>query len=158
MTHKTSQNSKAEVQPCTPTGRVLASRREHLRYLAAHQGRRGNQRRLTMHNNARAVTASRVAARFLQLVATLAVVAVLAAAAGVSAGPAAAANANSGVYAIAPPWGGYCMGTGNYATYVFYINFTTGQQGGDSGDDIVWLPVANGVRNTVEIGRRKFRR
>ncbi len=48
--------------------------------------------------------------------------------------------------------GGYCAGTGNYATYVYYINFTTGDRGGDSGDDIVWMRVANGRPNSVQVG------
>jgi len=44
------------------------------------------------------------------------------------------------------------MGRGNYATYVYYINFTTGDRGGDSGDDIVWMRVVNGKANLVQVG------
>jgi hypothetical protein len=68
-----------------------------------------------------------------------------------SAQNASAASANSGVYAVAPQWWGWCLGWGNYVTYVHYINFTTGQQYGDWGDDIVWMPVANGQWNSVQI-------
>jgi hypothetical protein len=68
--------------------------------------------------------------------------------------PAAAASANSGIYGVAPEWGGFCRDAGgynNYATSVTYVNYTTGHRGGDSGDDIVWIPVRNRVRNTVQI-------
>jgi hypothetical protein len=68
------------------------------------------------------------------------------------ASPASADYANSGVYAVAPQWGGFCPGYGNYATWVYYINFTTGNQWGDSGDDIVWMRVVNGRPNLVHIG------
>ena len=47
------------------------------------------------------------------------------------ASPASADYANSGVYAVAPNWGWYCAGYGNYPTWVYYINFTTGNQWGD---------------------------
>jgi hypothetical protein len=68
--------------------------------------------------------------------------------------PAVAASANSGIYGVAPEWGGFCRDAGrlnNYATSVTYVNFTTGDRGGDSGDDVVWIRVRNGVRNSVQI-------
>ena len=72
----------------------------------------------------------------------------------VLASPASAAPANSGIYGVAPKWGGYCPDAGrlkNYATRVFYNNHTTGNNGGDAGDDIVWIPVRNGENNSVTV-------
>ena len=34
---------------------------------------------------------------------------------------------------------------------VLYSNYTTGDNGGDSGDDIVWIPVRNGENNSVQV-------
>jgi hypothetical protein len=62
------------------------------------------------------------------------------------------ATANSGVYAVMPTWWGWCPGWGNYATYAYYINFTTGTQYGDWGDDIVWMRVANNQWNSLQVG------
>jgi hypothetical protein len=68
------------------------------------------------------------------------------------AAPASAATANSGIYGVVPEWGGWCPDAGrlnNYATSVKYNNHTVGRNGGDSGDDIVWVPVRNGIRNSI---------
>jgi hypothetical protein len=45
-----------------------------------------------------------------------------------------------------------CPGWRNYATYAYSINFTTGTQSGDWGDDIVWLRVANNQWNSIQVG------
>ncbi len=73
---------------------------------------------------------------------------------GLSVPAANAISSNAGIYAVAPEWGGFCpdvRGLNNYATYVHYVNYTTGDRGGDSGDDIVWMRVRLGVNNSVQV-------
>lgn len=65
--------------------------------------------------------------------------------------PASAVTANAGVYAVAPQWGGWCVGPLNKVTYVQWANHTVGKTGGDSGDDIAWMPVRTGRNNSVAI-------
>jgi hypothetical protein len=70
------------------------------------------------------------------------------------AAPASANTPNAGVYGVAPEWAGWCPDAGrlnNYATRVNYHNHTVGRNGGDGGDDIVWIPVRTGVRNSITI-------
>jgi hypothetical protein len=71
-----------------------------------------------------------------------------------TAAPAAAVTSNAGIYAITPQWGGWCpKGTGvaryNKVTHVRYVNHTTGDQWGDSGDDIVWARVRLNQNNSI---------
>jgi hypothetical protein len=73
-----------------------------------------------------------------------------AAATVVAPAPASAATANAGVYAVAPS-SSWCPGWLNKVTRVQWSNFTTGGTGGDSGDDIVWMPVRTGITNSVNI-------
>jgi hypothetical protein len=73
--------------------------------------------------------------------------------------PASAATANAGVYGIAPQSAGWCpKGPGllktNKVTEVWYVNHTTGKQGRDGGDDIIWIPVRTGTSNSISFGVR----
>lgn len=47
--------------------------------------------------------------------------------------------AGSGVYVVTPTWWGWCSGSS--VTGVYWFNQTTGGSGGDTGDDIGWIPV-----------------
>lgn len=50
---------------------------------------------------------------------------------------ASASASNGGVYMVTPTWWGWCPGSS-----VFHVDWwTSGTNGGDSGDDIVWVPV-----------------
>ena|SRR2546421_13025412 len=83
----------------------------------------------------------------------LALVASLSSVTAISAAmPAKAATANSGIYVVMPSWWGWCAGYGNYATYAYSINFTSGTQHSDWGDDIVWMPVVNNQWNSIQVG------
>lgn len=82
-------------------------------------------------------------ARFAALLLLPALLAVL------PASPASAVPANANVYAVTPQWGGWCLGWGNRITRVTWVNHTTGGSGGDSGDDIVWMPVRTRYSNSV---------
>ena len=63
----------------------------------------------------------------------------------------AVANAASGyVYGVTPAWGGWqCPGKFNNVAWVGYANHTSGKNGGDSGDDIVYIPVTLNANNHV---------
>ena len=65
--------------------------------------------------------------------------------------PAHAVKANAHVYAVAPQWGGWCVGPLNKVKWVQWTNNTTGGTGGDGGDDIAWMPIKTGVKNNVVI-------
>jgi hypothetical protein len=59
-----------------------------------------------------------------------------------------------GIYGITPQWGGWCPGPGNQIVWVQYANNTLGKNGGDSGDDIVWIPVNLNVNNNIVMSVR----
>ncbi len=65
--------------------------------------------------------------------------------------PATAAAAPAGhIYGVTPAWGGWqCTGKFNRVAWVGYANHTTGRNGGDAGDDIVYIPVSLNVNNHV---------
>lgn len=67
------------------------------------------------------------------------------------AAPASAGSSNAGVYAVASRSDGWCPGPLNKVTWVQWANHTTGGTAGDGGDDIVWMPVRTGVKNSVTI-------
>ena len=64
-----------------------------------------------------------------------------------SAAPAAAAN--GGVYVVTPTWWGWCSGSS--VTGVYWFNQTTGGSGGDTGDDIAWIPVNLNTSNELTL-------
>lgn len=90
------------------------------------------------------------------LVAVLAVLIMSGAVQASSIQPASAAPSNAGIYLVAPQWGGYCpKGPGilrwNKVKHVRYVNHTTGDSWGDSGDDIVWARVRLHTTNTITV-------
>lgn len=64
---------------------------------------------------------------------------------------AAATKPDAHVYVVATKGDGWCKGLSNKVTYMHYTNFTTGRSGGDSGDNIVYVPVKKGVSNMINI-------
>lgn len=99
-------------------------------------------------NRSRPAAGVRRAAR--RLYATFAVLFACAVLSVVAATPASAISANANVYAVAPS-ANWCPGWLNRVTRVQWTNITTGGTGGDSGDDIVWMPVRTGYANSVNI-------
>lgn len=74
-------------------------------------------------------------------------------------GPAMAAPpafaADGGIYAVTPDWGGWkCPGVYNNLAFVYFANHTMGKNGGDGGDDIVWMPVRLGQNNSVTMSAK----
>lgn len=63
----------------------------------------------------------------------------------------AAVKPDASVWVIAKKSDGWCAGYRNYITEMRYVNFTTGKSGGDSGDDIVYVPVKKGTNNLINI-------
>lgn len=64
--------------------------------------------------------------------------------------PPTADAANGGIYGVVPTWGGWqCQGKFNNVAWVGYFNHSSGSNGGDSGDDIVWIPVNLKRDNTI---------
>ncbi|MFG3619913.1 hypothetical protein [Nocardia sp. NPDC047654] len=69
--------------------------------------------------------------------------------------PAHAAPPNAGIYGIVPNWGGWeCVGKFNKVAFVTYHNHSTGKNGGDAGDDIVWIPVTLNRDNHITMSIR----
>lgn len=57
---------------------------------------------------------------------------------------------NAHIYGVTPTWGGWkCHGQFNRVAWVGYFNHTTGRNGGDAGDDIVYIPVTLNANNTI---------
>jgi hypothetical protein len=96
---------------------------------------------------ARAVTLRR---RIPLLVAALAVI--VTAAAWPAAGSARAASTGY-VYLVTPHWWSWCPGSGNYVTFVYYVNGSL-SSGGDGGDDIVYAKVNLNASNTIVMADR----
>ncbi|WP_431969772.1 hypothetical protein [Nocardia sp. bgisy134] len=69
--------------------------------------------------------------------------------------PPPAQAASAGVYGIVPKWGGWdCTGPRNKVAFVTYHNHTSGKNGGDAGDDIVWIPVTLNRNNNITMSIR----
>lgn len=66
-----------------------------------------------------------------------------------------ASAAEGGIYAVTPDWGGWkCPGNYNNLVFVYFANHTLGKNGGDAGDDIVWMPVSLGRDNHVTMSAK----
>ena len=61
----------------------------------------------------------------------------------------ASAWSNAGVYVVTPHSWGWCPASG--VAGVFYWDHTSGSQGGDYGDDIVWVPVILNTTNFITV-------
>ena len=69
--------------------------------------------------------------------------------------PATSSAANGGIYGVVPSWGGWqCQGKFNSVAFVSYFNHSSGSNGGDAGDDIVWIPVNLNANNHITMSIR----
>jgi hypothetical protein len=71
-----------------------------------------------------------------------------------SAGPAAKAATNAGVYIVAPKWWGWCpniRGIQNRPWAMAAWNISHGGSASDMGDDIIWIRVQTGQTNRVDV-------
>jgi hypothetical protein len=60
---------------------------------------------------------------------------------------------NGGVYIVTPKWWGWCpdVRVKNYVTVVSLTNATYGSSSSDVGDDIGWIGVRLGYKNTIHV-------